>query len=172
MTERDDTQTGEWTPSPGAAAESARALLTFRSGPHTFGVYADEADAVAEFTRASPLPFAPHAVLGVISARGRMRTLIDPLRLLQGEAPPTDSGGGAVAPTLAVILKGDEQLALAVEREAGAFEVSPPDITPPDPADDFTHGTVEHERARVHVINPARLFEAAVRGGERRRPRS
>ena len=172
MTEHDDTPTaGAPTTRRGEATPAPRALLTFRSGPCTFGVYADEADAVVSFDRAAPLPFAPPPVLGVITARGRMRTLIDSLRLLRRETNQADSEQPETTPTLAVILKGDEQLALAVEHEAGAVQISPSDVTPPDPPQDFARGTVEHEGARVHVLDPARLFDAAVRGAERRRPR-
>lgn len=180
MTAHDDTPT-DATPTPprDETAGARRLLLAFRSGPHAFGVYADDADGLEKFTRATPLPFAPPPVLGVISARGRMRTLIDPRRLLKQEPNDAASANEGTAsadeettpPALALILKGDEQLALAVGREADTLEISPADLTPPDPPQDFAHGTLEHEGTRVLVLNPARLFEAAVRGAERRRPR-
>ena len=58
-----------------------------RTGARRFAVYADEVEATSENSRPTPLPFAPAPVRGVVSRRGRMLTLIDPLPLL----PPGDA---------------------------------------------------------------------------------
>ena len=146
-----------------------RALIVARAGRHRLGVFADESEGASKFAPPAPLPFAPPAVLGVVAVRGRMRTLIDPLALLQppdAHAPPDDA-----PPALALLLKGDEQLALAVAVVERAVEIPADSILRPEPAHDFARGTVTLDGAPVLVLDPARLFEAAMRGHERRRGR-
>ena len=155
----------------GALASSARrALIVARAGRHRLAVFADESEGVSKFSDPAPLPFAPPAVLGVIAVRGRMRTLIDPLPLLQATATPAPTVDDA-APAIALLLKGDEQLALAVAGVERAADVSADSILPLEPAHDFARGTITLDGAHVLVLDPARLFEAAMRGHERRRGR-
>jgi len=172
------------TDAPAAGAEAParrRSLIVARAGRHRLGVFADESDGASKFAPPAPLPFAPPAVLGVVAVRGRMRTLIDPLALLRppaappppapqdDEAPPPPDE--AAAPTLALLLKGDEQLALAVAAVERAVELPADSSLAPEPAHDFARGTVTLDGAPVLVLDPARLFEAAMRGHERRRGR-
>jgi chemotaxis signal transduction protein len=104
------------------------------------------------------------AVLGVVSLRGRMRTVLDPAALLGGPA-----GGTEGAPGLVVVLRGDEQLALAV---AHAEDISAPaDLTPADADDALLRAAFRHDGKTVRLLDPAQLFAAATRGAERRRQR-
>lgn len=157
----------------GAQEDSERRdLIVMHSGAHAFGVFADETDSVTRLTRVTPLPFAPPAVLGVVAVRGRMRTVIDPVPFLpraegQTHSPEAEDDG----PRLAVVLKGDEQLALAVERVHTVVDVRTDAIRPPGEGADFARGLVRHEDSEVVILDPARLFEAATRGTERRRVR-
>jgi len=153
-------------------AHDLRELFVFRAGGRLFAVYREEVEATAANLRPAPLPFAPPAVLGVVPLRGRSRTALDPLKLF---AP------GATADTshrLFVALAGDEQLALACDEEAESFTVSPAEVTRPavsDAADaDSTpaRGHVERGGATVTLLDPSRLFEAAMRGTDRRRRRA
>ncbi|MGH9901668.1 MAG: chemotaxis protein CheW, partial [Pyrinomonadaceae bacterium] len=59
-----------------------RELLVMQAGGRLFAVFADEAGGVTEASAPTPLPQAPAAVLGVVSVRGKMLTVLDPLRLL------------------------------------------------------------------------------------------
>ncbi|HEX7173657.1 MAG TPA: chemotaxis protein CheW [Pyrinomonadaceae bacterium] len=152
------------------ASPARRALIVARAGQHRLAVFADESEGVSKFADPAPLPSAPPAVLGVVAVRGRMRTLIDPLPLLQPPTAPLTSPDEA-APTLALLLKGDEQLALAVAGVERAADIPADSILPLEPAHDFARGTVTLDGAHVLVLDPARLFEAAMRGHERRRGR-
>lgn len=143
---------------------TGRGLLLMRAGAHDLAVYADEADGVAEWREPVPLPHAPEAVLGVVSLRGRVRTVLDPAALL-------GAGGGEAesAPSLLVILRGDEQLALAVAR---AEEVGPAaELAPAGAHAPLARGAFRHEGGTVYLLDPAQLFAAATRGAERRRQR-
>ncbi|MCA1613006.1 MAG: chemotaxis protein CheW [Acidobacteria bacterium] len=167
-------------------ADDPRDLYVFSAGGRLFAVYAEEVESAAENLRPAPLPFAPPAVLGVVPVRGRMRTALDPLLLLDAHAPPDSDAGAAqtsAPPTpphdaagntarLFVALAGDEQLALACDSaEApanvrGARLESAPDSLSP------VRARVEHEGRAITLLDPSRLFEAAMRGTDRRRRRS
>jgi chemotaxis signal transduction protein len=186
----------------GATGDDERELLLLRAGAHTFAVFADETDGVAEGLRPAPLPNAPRAVVGVVCVRGRMRTLLDPLALVAlpkettydatdnnadddetaDDANGVDANVGntsaeRAAPRLVVALRGDEQLALAIETIVGVVRVREDELgadklVAHEHAAQPLRATLEHEGAHVYVLDPARLFDAAVRGTERRRPRA
>ncbi|HEV2859777.1 MAG TPA: chemotaxis protein CheW [Pyrinomonadaceae bacterium] len=147
MDEQNDTS-----PRPDAREpQEGRELLLMHRRGRAFAVYADEAEAVTEGRRPAPLPHAPRAVLGVVPVRGRMHTLLDPAALLETDTgEDEDAPHDADAPAFVVTLRGDEQLALACDRAERTADAPAPDIT---------------------LLDPARLFEAAMRGTDRRRPR-
>ncbi len=135
-----------------AEPRPTRELFVLVAGGSAFAVRAEDADAVAEGLSPAPLPHAPAAVLGVVSLRGRMRTLLYPPALL------SDSGDAqtqvpATTPRFAVALRGDEQLALAADEVEGPLEL-------------------DDDSAAIPLLDPSCLFEAAMRGTERRRQRS
>ena len=133
----------------GAQPRATRSLLVLRAGGRAFAVHAEEAEGVAEAAEPAPLPHAPAAVLGVVCVRGRMYTLLDPPALI---AEP-GAQASASARRFAVALRGDEQLALAADEVEGPLEPDA-DAAP-----------------MMHLLDPARLFEAAMQGTERRRQR-
>jgi chemotaxis signal transduction protein len=146
-----------------------RGLLLMRAGAHAFAVYAEEADGVVGWREPVPLPHAPPAVLGVVSVRGRMRTVLDPAVLLGAGA--AHEGAENEAPhRFVVVLRGDEQLALAVAHAEPV--AAPADLVPPDPPAPFLRATLRHQDQTVHLLDPAHLFAAATQGTERRRKRS
>ena len=169
----------------GLAEETAererRELLVMRAGGRLIGVFADEADSVTEGARPVRLPHAPQAVLGVVSVRGRMRTVLDPLALLRGGDlnttdtapgdPPAD-GSETPAPRFIVAMRGDEQLALAVDRVESITEIFAEAVTPLSHTGGVVRGAVQKERALIAVLDPAEMFSAAMQGTERRRQRS
>ncbi|HEX8146324.1 MAG TPA: chemotaxis protein CheW [Pyrinomonadaceae bacterium] len=152
----------------GTTRDEPRAILLLRAGGFAFAVYADECECVTPWAEPAPLPHAPAPVLGVTPVRGRMRTVLDPARLL--ESPGLTHESRAAAHAFVASLAGDEQLALACESSAphtlNADDVSPP-ASPAFPA----RGTFQHGGETVHLLDPARLFEAAMSGTERRRQR-
>ena len=146
-----------------------RALLVMQAGARLIGVFADEADSVTEGLIPTPLPHAPPAVLGVVSVRGRMRTVLDPLALLDGKQ---DAGGVPVGPPRFIVsLRGDEQLALAVERVDHIIEIFTESVESLSHTGSVVRGVVQYEGALVVVLDPEQLFKAAVEGTERRRQR-
>jgi chemotaxis signal transduction protein len=158
-----------------AAAATTRKLHIFRAGAQLFAVPAEEVEATARSLTPTPLPFAPRAVLGVVSLRGRIRTVIDPLRLDEDargrDASPINSSHDNT-PRLFVALAGDEQLALACDAAEGEFEIAPTHIVPSHDPRSHLRGTFERAGSRVALLDPSSLFDAATRGTERRRRRS
>lgn len=159
-------------------ATDRREIILMSSGAQAFAVYAEEADGVTRDLRPTPLPGAPRAVAGVVCVRGRMRTVLDPLALLSS---PTDATGegpdddGRERTPFVVTLRGDEQLALAVARVEGIVELQA-EAAAPVAAGQNAHGpavraALRHEGRPVTLLDPSNLFEAAMRGTERRRQR-
>ena len=157
--------------SPSRAPEGAqgrRELLLLHRAGRAFAVYGEEADGVAEWRRPAPLPNAPRAVLGVVPLRGRMRTVLDPAAVPETDTEEEDAPLSSETPAFIVALRGDEQLALACER-AERVEASPDaDSAPSAP---HVRASFNLGPTRVTLLDPSRLFEAAMRGHERRRGR-
>ena len=148
-----------------------RDLFIFTAGNRTFGVPAEEVEGTAEAKCATPLPHAPAPILGVVYVRGRMHTLIDPRAMAGDEGSPLPQSIAAI-----ISLRGDEQLALAAEAIAETITISSSDIeSPPDPADKEPvkgiAGILRHGGEEIIILDPARLFDAAVRRRDRRRRR-
>jgi purine-binding chemotaxis protein CheW len=148
------------------APREARELFVLSAGGRLFAVPAEETDGVAEGLTPAPLPHAPAAVLGVVSVRGRMRTVLYPPALIAQTQAREDT------PRFVVALRGDEQLALAADSVEGVVTFDADSLSPSDSADSPLSATLEHEGRRVELLDAARLFDAAMRGTERRRPRA
>lgn len=146
-----------------------REILIVRTGEHWLGVFAEEA-ACVERGRAvpTPLPHAPAGVLGVVSVRGRILTLLDPLVLLDERRANAYTRG---APAFILALRGDEQLALAVDSAERLREIRVDEIKPPATVAEakVAHGTFQDEEASIVILDVARLFAVAVEGMEQRR---
>lgn len=148
-----------------------RDLLTFSAGNLTFGVFADAVEGTAEAKRPAPLPFAPAAVLGVVSVRGRMLTALDPVGLVSGEPLHWP----AELPRV-VALRGDEQLALAAEHPGETITIATADIEPHRPTSGDQNSSViegisRHAGHEITILSVENLFAAAVHRRERRRRR-
>jgi chemotaxis signal transduction protein len=174
-----------------ADARERRELLVMRACGREIGVFADEADCVSENLRLTPLPHAPRAVVGVVSVRGRIRTVLDPSVLLEaGESFQSVRGRGLepepaateaaaerrrahadACPRYVVSLRGDEQLALAVERIERIIEILTEDVQPLTQAAGVVRGITLQDSSTIVLLDPSRLFEAATQGTERRRNR-
>ena len=147
---------------------SSMRLKTFRAGAQRFGIFEEEIATIAEWRSPAPLPQAPSAVLGVVSIEGRMLTVLDPEQLLD----ETSRQNGPSSWNSIVALRGDEQLALAVEQELGAIEMTESGLQKPPMADNRVVRSVLCERDQtINIIDVKELFPTAMRGCERRRRR-
>jgi len=138
-------------------------LLTV--GGIVYGVFNECISAIVDWIEPAPLPHAPAPVLGVVSVQGRMLTVLD-----LADFPA--AGVTLVVRTSAnkiIALKGDEQLALAVdtvdEKVSGKLKSNIADSV------DFVLGTVNAGGREVSILNVDQLFAAAIQGRERRRRR-
>ena len=129
-------------------SEGYQRLLSFRVGTRLFGVDESKVATVANWRQPTPLPHAPPAVMGIVSLQGRMLTVLDLRRLTGNESADN------ITPQHVIALRGDEQLALAVDSVEGGIE-SPGDM----------------DGSQLEVINVSALFSLAIQGRERRQRR-
>jgi chemotaxis signal transduction protein len=152
----------------GEAAERCEVVVV-RAGTRLLGVLAEEVAGVERGREPTPLPHATTAVLGVVSVRGRILTLLDPLALLRESRADELT---RATPAFILALRGNEQLALAVDSPERLREIDASAIAPPAPAEaGIARGTFQDEGAAVLLLDVARLFDAAVEGMEPRRRR-
>ena len=100
------------------------------------------------------------AVLGVVCLRGRMLTVLGASTLV---------GGKATENRKIVALRGDEQIALAVEQVDEIIDVAPDDLQTPNARDSVILGVIADGGRSIRVLDPKQLFAMAMRGRERRR---
>ena len=154
--------------------QTARKLQLVRAGASQFGIFAEEVSAVVAWQEPTSLPHAPKAVLGVVSIEGRMLTVLDLAMLPVGEAASSDAPRNAAAHLIA--LRGDEQLALAVDAVGEIIALTPNDsvtdsVATPETVTTIVLGVVQHEGAEIKVLNLKGLFHTAIQGRERRQRR-
>jgi purine-binding chemotaxis protein CheW len=154
---------------PGAEAQ-LQDLLPFTIGDRTFAVFVDQVDGTAEHKPFAALPRAPHAVIGVVCVRGRMLTVLDPTVVLDPHVPAWESSLPYV-----IVLRGEEQLAVAAETCQDTITISSVDIEDsPEGADtdaDIAVGLVRYAGQEMLILDSSRLFSRAVQRRERRRRR-
>ena len=152
----------------GANSEgAARTLQLLRAGSFQFGIFANEIAAIAPWRDPTPLPHAPKSVLGVVSIQGRMLTVLDLATL-----PVHESDSGDAAAQHLIALRGDEQLALAVDGLGETIELADADFdAPPETEETLLLGVLSREGTDIYVLNPKELFPTAIQGRERRRRR-
>jgi serine/threonine protein kinase/chemotaxis signal transduction protein len=152
-----------------ARSREACELMLAQAGAWHIGLFVEEVESIAEWRSPAPLPHAPPAVLGVVNIHGRMLTVIDPAALLgEGSAEKT-----AASPAFIIALRGDEQLALAVNRVGGAIGIFSTEIELPARVTgvNIMRGIVQGAHGQTVVLDPRELFAAAMQGAERRRKR-
>ena len=151
-----------------ASKPIARKLQLVRAGTSQFGVFADQIATIVAWRPPTPLPNAPKAVLGVVSVQGRMLTVID-LASLPGGEMPSDA---LDSPSSLVALRGDEQLALAVNEVGEGIELESGDFNAqPQHAGKLLLGVLQRNGAPIKILNLRELFPTAIQGRERRRRR-
>ena len=150
--------------SGGEKEQPTRELTVLIAGARRIGIPASEIGAIANWREPTPLPQAPKSILGIVCIQGRMLTLIDSLGLL-GELRRKVPDG-------IVALRGDEQLALAVDGVAGSIEFTADELKDPNAQDSrAVLGNVSRGEESITVLNVGELFAAAMLGYARRRRR-
>jgi chemotaxis signal transduction protein len=107
--------------------------------------------------------------MGVVSIQGRMLTVLDLAMLLTPETASSNAAGNT--PLHLVALRGDEQLALAVDSVGETFQVDTVDLGAKEPADKLVMGVLHHDGAEIGILDLNELFSTAIQGRERRRRR-
>lgn len=138
-----------------------RAVRVMFAGSQCLGLFADDIESIADWRTPTPLPGAPPAVLGVVCVRGRMLTVLDASSLL-GET-------GSATRARIVTLRGDEQIALAVDRTGDLAEIAPDEMRDPKETNSLIIGVIEKSEPPISLLDSTQLFATAMRGRERRR---
>jgi purine-binding chemotaxis protein CheW len=146
-------------------AEAVDKVQLFRAGQLQFAIFTDEIAAITDWVEPTPLPHAPKPVLGVVSIQGRMLTVLDLAQLTGSEAA---SGDGSRPHLLA--LRGDEQLALAVDAIGETIELEDTDFDSKREAG-VVFAAFDHAGVETNVVNVKGLFPTAIQGRERRHRR-
>lgn len=140
-------------------------LQIFSSGANQFAVFTDEVMTIADWRKPAALPHAPPAVLGVVSIQGRMLTVLDLSQLL---AQPRRSK----LPSHILALRGDEQLALAIDGSGQTVENADGDFEgAPEVNGKLISGVINYNGDEISILNIKELFATAIQGRERRRRR-
>jgi chemotaxis signal transduction protein len=135
-----------------------------RVGSFLFGLPTREISTIAEWRKPAPLPHASSVVCGVVSIQGRMLTVLAPIRLFDQQA-----SDDAFSPSYIVALRGDEQLALAVDSVEDVEEISPGQLETAGQAfEPFVLGLLKRGDRPIRVLDVKKLFLAAIQGRERR----
>jgi chemotaxis signal transduction protein len=140
------------------------------AGPAQFGIPAEEISAIVPWREPAPLPYAPRSVLGIVSIEGRMLTVLDLARLQWND----DEANYQPRPLTGYIvgLRGDEQLALAVDSVSEKIELEEADsLTQPEVTQPLLIGVLHRAGAEIGVLNLKEVFPLAIHGHERRRRR-
>jgi purine-binding chemotaxis protein CheW len=146
-----------------------RDLVPLAAGGKLFAVFAENVEGVAEAKPLARLPNAPASILGVVCVRGRMLTVLDPVAICTSQA----AKWAAPLPCV-VVLRGDEQLAVAAETCRDMITIANADIlTDEDDPDSkpAVLGVVRHAGEEITVLSIGDLFAAAMQRRERRRRR-
>jgi len=142
-------------------------LQLCRAGSFHFGIFANDIAAIVAWREPTPLPHAPKSVLGVVSIQGRMLTVLDVATLTGREAASSDAPAQHL-----VALRGDEQLALAIEMLGETVEIAEEDFNAKRESGELlVLGVLHREGAETNILNPKELFPTAIQGRERRRRR-
>ncbi|MDQ6653904.1 MAG: chemotaxis protein CheW [Acidobacteriota bacterium] len=144
-------------------ANRTRNLQLLRAGSFQLAIFEDEIATVVEWRDPAPLPYAPTVVLGVVSIQGRMLTVLDLAILLSAKASPNEGPSQHI-----LALRGDEQLALAVDALGETIGIAEGKV---EPAEGLFLRVFKHRNREISILNTKELFATALHGRERRRRR-
>jgi chemotaxis signal transduction protein len=143
-----------------------RLMRLFRRGSFEFALLDSEIATVADWREPAPLPRAPESVMGVVGIQGRMLTVLD-LATLPGSESTSVTG----SPKQIVALRGDEQLALAVDSAGDTVEVRNDDLQNDQQNSSLIRGVFEQFGTKISLLDVKQLFPSAIQGRERRHRR-
>jgi len=136
-------------------------LQVFNSGANQFAVFTDEVMTITDWREPAVLPHAPAAILGVVNIQGRMLTVLDLLQLL--EQPRSQD------PSHILALRGDEQLALAIDGSRETIEHKFESAA--EANGKLISGVINYDGDEISILDVRELFATAIQGRERRRRR-
>ena len=140
-------------------ANSARKVRVMQIGLSFLAVDDDQLLAVVGFVEPTPLPFAPPSVLGVVSIEGKMFTVLE------------TTGAPQNRKQLAA-LRGDEQLAIAIDDCAAPIEIDEQIIYQGQgDAAVFSSASFRDGEREIPLLDVSKLFSGLLQGRERRRRR-
>lgn len=147
-----------------------RKLQRVRAGSTEFGIFADEIATIVGWQEPTELPHAPKSVLGVASIQGRMWTVLELSSLAGPEGSVSDATHDGQRHIVA--LRGDEQLALAVDSVGETVLIANDELKlQSEPAGSVVLGLLQFDDKEIKILNLKELFAAAIQGRERRRRR-
>ena len=143
-------------------------LQIVQAGESRFGIRTDDIATIVPWQKPAPLPHAPNSVLGVVSIQGRMLTALD----LKALTSPEASASGNHDASFLIALRGDEQLAIAVDSLGEEVEVGDRELQRQPESRDQLIGQVMHlDGTDISILNVKQIFPTAIQGRERRRRR-
>lgn len=144
-----------------------RQLKLFTAGSFLCGIFENEIATVSPWREPTPLPHASQSVLGVVSLQGRMLTVLNLATLLDVSAASSNWVHQHI-----IALRGDEQLALAVEAVTETIEIGDGVLDGmKESSVGLILGTINHSGAEITILNVKEVFPSAIQGRERRRRR-
>jgi chemotaxis signal transduction protein len=115
--------------------------------------------AIVEYVEPTPLPFAPPAVLGIVSIEGKMFTVLE-------------TAGAAEIRKQLLALRGDEQLAIAIDGCDAPREIEAKMIYQPESDGSvFSQARFRDGQRDIPLLEVSKLFSGILQGRERRRRR-
>ena len=140
-------------------ANAGRKVRVMQIGSSLLAVDDDLLLAVVGFVEPTPLPFAPPSVLGVVSIEGKMFTVLETTGALQKRKQ-------------LAALRGDEQLAIAIDDCAAPIEIDDKIIYQPrGDTTVFSTASFREGEREIPLLDVKKLFSGTLRGRERRRRR-
>lgn len=161
-------------PDDPVSGPAVRRLQLVRAGWAQFGIFAEEIATIVAWRNPTPLPQAPKSVLGLASVQGRMLTVLELASLTGVENASTSVPQETPnqSPPYLVALRGDEQLALAVDDVDGVIELTAEECAElRETVGTPVLGVLQRTIGEINVLDLEGLFPAAIQGRERRRRR-
>lgn len=138
-----------------------------QAGGTRFGLYAEDIAVAVPWQQPALLPHAPPAVLGVVSIQGRMLTVLD----LKSLTSPESSETGNHENSFLIALRGDEQLALAVDTLGEEIQVGNRELQSRAENLAIVGQVLRIDDEDINILDVKQLFSTAIQGRERRRRR-
>ena len=128
-------------------------------GSSLLAVEDEQVLAIVEYVEPTPLPFAPPSVLGIVSIEGKMFTVLE-------------TAGAPQTRKKLLALRGDEQLAIAIDECDAPIEIETKTIYQPESDGSvFSQASFRDGQRDIPLLDVGSLFSGVLQGRERRRRR-